>query len=81
MFRMQFGRGGRLPDVQTWLIRTILTVTVVIVYPVKGNRAGAVQASKWFSLHVEVLFCWTIQASDFQIIQGDRQKASHWWYL
>lgn len=41
----------------TWLIRTVLAVTVVIIYSVKGNGAGAIQASERFAFFIELTFC------------------------
>lgn len=47
----------RLQDIHTWLIRTVPAVTVVIIYPVKGNGAGAIQAGKWFTLVIKLPLC------------------------
>lgn len=43
-----------MKDIRTWLVRTVLTVTVVVVHSVKGNRAGAIQARKRLVLFIEL---------------------------
>lgn len=46
-----------MQKLSTWLIRTILAVTVVIIHSVKGNGVGAIQASKRFAFFIELPFC------------------------
>lgn len=44
-------------DKHTWLIRPILAITVVIIYSVKGNSEGSIQACKRFALFIKLSFC------------------------
>lgn len=45
-----------MQETRTWLIRTVLAVTVVIIHSIEGNSAGAVQASEWFAFFIELPF-------------------------
>lgn len=51
-----YARVFTMQKIRTWLIRTVLTVTVVIIHSIEGNSAGAIQASEWFAFFIELPF-------------------------